>query len=97
MARKRKTAAAPDVESVPRDAPRTVVPAKLAGIIRALDDCLMETYGPYAAFAYHIWVGDGLAAASNATFGYVPPVTAPDGDAKSDDGGSGHGEGRNET
>ena len=95
MTRKRKTVTAPDPAPVPRDAPRTAVPAKLADIIRALDDCLLETYGPHAAFAYHLWVGDGLAAASNSTFGYVPPIVKPAGGRPepNSDGGSGTGEG----
>lgn len=65
----------PDPAPVTRDVTRTPVSAKLAGIIRALDDTLMAEHGAFA-FAYAIMVGDGLAGASNARDGFVPPVVA---------------------
>lgn len=67
---------APDTAPVTREVTRTPVSAKLADIIRALDDTLMAEHGAFA-FAYAILVGDGLAAASNARDGFVPPVIAP--------------------
>jgi hypothetical protein len=98
MSRKRKTATTPDPTPVPRDVPRTPVSAKLAEIIRAMDNALLELYGPYAAFAYHVWIGDGLAAASNATFGFVPPIVKPEEShtEPNGDGGFGNREGRDE-
>ncbi len=66
---------APDPAPVTREVTRTPVSAKLAGIIRALDDTLMAEHGAFA-FAYAILVEDGLAAASNARDGFVPPSVA---------------------
>jgi hypothetical protein len=66
----------PDTAPVTREVARTPVSAKLAGIIRELDDALMAEFGPFA-FAYAILAGDGLVAASNARDGFVPPTVAP--------------------
>ena len=65
----------PDTAPVTRKVTRTPVSAKLADIIRALDDTLMAEHGAFA-FAYAILVGDGLAGASNARDGFVPPIVA---------------------
>lgn len=65
-----------DTAPVTREVTRTPVSAKLADIIRQLDDTLMAEHGAFA-FAYAIMVGDGLAAASNARDGFVPPIVAP--------------------
>ena len=67
---------APDTAPVTREVARTPVSAKLAEIIRALDESLMAEFGPFA-FAYAILAGDGLAAASNARDGFVPPIVVP--------------------
>ena len=78
----------PDPALVTREVVRTAVSPKLAGIVRALDDALLDEFGPYAAFAYVLMGGDGLIAASNARDGFVPPVvaagTGPAGDTSSD-------------
>lgn len=66
----------PDTSPVTREVARTPVSAKLAGIIRELDEALMAEFGAFA-FAYAIMAGDGLAAASNARDGFVPPIPAP--------------------
>src|SRR5206468_12499093 len=66
----------PDTAPVTREVARTPVSAKLAGIIRELDEALMAEFGAFA-FAYAIMAGDGLAAASNARDGFVPPTVAP--------------------
>ena len=66
---------APDTAPVTREVTRTPVSAKLAGIIRQLDDTLMAEHGAFA-FAYAILVEDGLAGASNARDGFVPPIVA---------------------
>ena len=67
---------APDLAPVTREVTRTPVSAKLAGIIGQLDDTLMAEHGAFA-FAYAILVEDGLAGASNARDGFVPPIVAP--------------------
>ena len=78
----KRTAMSADNENSPAPAPvtrevtRTPVSAKLAGIIRQLDDTLMAEHGAFA-FAYAILVEDGLAGASNARDGFVPPIVAP--------------------
>ena len=61
-----------DTAPVTREVTRTPVSAKLADIMRQLDDTLMAEHGAFA-FAYAILVGDGLAGASNARDGFVPP------------------------
>jgi hypothetical protein len=66
----------PDTASVTREVTRTPVSAKRAESIRQLDDTLMAEHGPFA-FAYAILVGDGLAGASNARDGFVPPRALP--------------------
>ncbi len=66
----------PDPAPVTREVTRTAVSTKLAGIIRQLDDTLMAEHGAFA-FAYAILVEDGLAGASNARDGFVPPIVAP--------------------
>ncbi len=65
----------PDPAPVTREVIRTPVSAKLADIIRQLDDTLMAEHGPFV-FAYAIMVGDGLAGASNSRDGFVPPIVA---------------------
>ena len=55
---------------------RTPVSARLADLIRALDEALLEEFGP-VWFAYVILGRDGLVAASDARHGFVPPLIAP--------------------
>jgi hypothetical protein len=76
MTTKNDNANAPDTDRVTREVVRTPVSPKLAEIIRALDDTLMAEFGSFA-FAYAIMAGDGMAAASNARDGYLPPIVAP--------------------
>ena len=84
MSKKNKNT--PEPAPVTREVVRTTVSPKLAEIVRAMDDALLDEFGPYAAFAYVLMGGDGLIAASDSVHGFVPPVVStrtgikPDGD-----------------
>lgn len=75
MARKRKTAAAPEPAPETRDVKRTPVPADLADKIRSVDEALLTAFG--FDLCYLILARDGIIAASNARDGYLPPIVAP--------------------